>query len=44
VEAIRRRAFEDVLRAEEAHLTQVPALVRELRTELCGGDSSSDPK
>jgi patatin-related protein len=36
VEAIRRRAFEDVLRAEEAHLKHVPALVRDLRAELCG--------
>jgi patatin-related protein len=45
VEAIRRRAFEHVLRAEEAHLKHVPALVRELRAELCSGtNSSSNPK
>jgi hypothetical protein len=37
VDAIRRRAFEHVLRGEEAHLPHVPALVRELRAELCGG-------
>jgi hypothetical protein len=40
VEAIRRRAFEDVLRREEPHLVHVPALIRALRAELCSEPDS----
>jgi patatin-related protein len=37
VQALKRRAFELVLQAEEAHLPHVRSLIDELRSELCVG-------
>jgi hypothetical protein len=37
VQALKRQAFEHVLRKEEAHLPHVRSLVDELRSELCSG-------
>jgi hypothetical protein len=40
VQALKRQAFERVLRSEEAHLPHVRPLVDELRSELCNAGES----